>query len=92
MNQITFTVTSNHVSRGIPGDCFKCAAALALLDSGYEDVDISDGMVRVVYGGKMFFFEISNDLEAFIEDFDEGQFFTEDADPFKDRTFTLEEY
>lgn len=82
---ITFTVTEDDLHKGVQGDCYGCASAVALKRQGATIVEVDAGRVKVDH----LLYETSNELVDFIEAYDDGFYFLEGVEPFKDRTFTL---
>ena len=62
-------VTQKHIDEGMENDCFRCPVALAFLDAGFFRPDVHGNCVWLVGVGS---FDLSDTVETWIQDFDEG--------------------
>ena len=83
---ITFDVTQEHIDQGQAGKCDRCPIALALLDWGCDEVDVSSDKVEVRIGLYSYIGEPADKIMLFIGMFDDGGY----ADVVRPGTFTLD--
>ena len=63
---ITFDVTQDHIDKGQAGKCDRCPIALALLDWGCDEVDVSSDKIGARIGKYHFMGEPNHKIMLFI--------------------------
>ena len=82
--EITFTVTQEHLDKGVPCQMHCCPVALALKDIGYENAYVNGSYIEIFDGDTTYgTVDLSNNLTMFIYRID-GNI------PVQPETFTIE--
>lgn len=63
-------VTQYHLDTGVPESTQCCPIALAIVDLGYDDVEVEESLVTILIDGEYVCFDLPQVAQDFIDTFD----------------------
>tara|TARA_R100001244_G_scaffold25113_4_gene25654 strand:- start:100584 stop:100868 length:285 start_codon:yes stop_codon:yes gene_type:complete len=71
MVQIEVKITQEHIDDGYAGSCVRCPIALCLIEMGFNNVYVSDKVIKIDNeGGESILHKVPRAADLFIYDFD----------------------